>query len=134
MLRFVTQFKSFPAIYMQKTMGRELYGCGYTPAALSNSIRGGRDLLQALRSGNGERLAMHQLMLWTTAFGYLSMASKDVAKGREPRPVDDPKTWLAAMVQGGGLGIFGDYLFGEASRFGNSALELVTGPALGIAR
>jgi hypothetical protein len=59
------------------------------------------------------------------------MASKDVAKGREPRPADDPKTWLAAMVQGGGLGIFGDYLFGEANRFGNTALESAAGPTLG---
>ncbi|ROM29269.1 hypothetical protein BK645_09880 [Pseudomonas protegens] len=133
LLRFVTQFKSFPAAYMQKTMGRELYGRGYTPTALGNGFRGGRDLIQALRSGNGERLAIAQLMLWTTAFGYLSMASKDVTKGREPRPADDPKTWLAAMVQGGGLGIFGDYLFGEASRFGNTALESAAGPALGTA-
>lgn len=131
LLRFVTQFKSFPAAYMQKTLGRELYGRGYTPTALGNGFRGGRDLIQALRNGNGERLALAQLILWTTAFGYLSMASKDVAKGREPRPADDPKTWLAAMVQGGGLGIFGDYLFGEANRFGNTALESAAGPTLG---
>lgn len=131
LLRFVTQFKSFPAAYMQKTLGRELYGRGYTPTALGNGFRGGRDLIQALRNGNGERLALAQLILWTTAFGYLSMASKDVAKGREPRPADDHKTWLAAMVQGGGLGIFGDYLFGEANRFGNTALESAAGPTLG---
>ncbi|WP_282361408.1 hypothetical protein [Pseudomonas sp. PS01300] len=133
LLRFITQFKSFPAAYMQKTLGRELYGRGYTPTALGNDFRGGRDLVQALRNGNGERLALAQLILWTTAFGYLSTASKDVTKGREPRPADDPKTWLAAMVQGGGLGIFGDYLFGEANRFGNTALESAAGPALGTA-
>lgn len=133
LLRFITQFKSFPAAYMQKTLGRELYGRGYTPTALGNNFRGGRDLVQALRNGNGERLALAQLLLWTTAFGYLSMASKDVAKGREPRPADDPKTWVAAMVQGGGFGIFGDYLFGEANRFGNTALESAAGPTLGTA-
>ena len=135
LLRFVTQFKSFPAAYMQKTLGRELYGRGYTPTALSNNFRGIRDagtaLSNALRNANGERLALAQLILWTTAFGYLSMASKDVIKGREPRPADDYKTWMAAMVQGGGLGIFGDYLFGEANRFGNTALESAAGPTLG---
>ncbi|HGN1460040.1 TPA: hypothetical protein ACKRR0_001523 [Pseudomonas aeruginosa] len=130
LLRFVTQFKSFPAAYMQKTLGRELYGRGYTPAGLGENFRGGRDLIRALRNGNGERLALAQLVLWTTAFGYLSMASKDVAKGREPRNPDDYKTWVAAMAQGGGLGIFGDYLFGEANRFGNSALESAAGPTL----
>ncbi|KIQ60176.1 hypothetical protein [Pseudomonas fluorescens] len=128
--RFLTQFKSFPAAYMQKTMGRELYGRGYAPTPLGEGYRGSKDLIAALRNGNGEKLGLAQLLLWTTAFGYLSMASKDMVKGREPRPADDPKTWIAAMVQGGGFGIFGDYLFGEASRFGNRPLESLAGPAI----
>lgn len=133
LLRFVTQFKSFPAAYMQKTLGRELYGRGYAPTPLGEGYRGSKDLIAALRNGNGEKLGLAQLLLWTTAFGYLSMASKDAVKGREPRPADDPKTWIAAMVQGGGFGIFGDYLFGEASRFGNRPLESVAGPTLSTA-
>ncbi len=132
-IRFLTQFKSFPAAYMQKTLGRELYGRGYTPSDLGQGFRGGRDLINALRNGNGEKLAIAQLLLWTTAFGYLSMASKDVFKGREPRSTADPKTWIAAMVQGGGFGIFGDYLFGEANRFGNRAAETTAGPVFGTA-
>lgn len=131
--RFLTQFKSFPAAYMQKTLGRELYGRGYTPTPLTEGYRGSKDLVAALRNGNGEKLGLAQLLLWTTAFGYLSMASKDLVKGREPRSVDDPKTWVAAMVQGGGFGIFGDFMFGEVSRFGNKPLETLAGPALGTA-
>lgn len=131
--RFLTQFKSFPAAYMQKTLGRELYGRGYAPTTLGEGYRGSKDLIAALRNGNGEKLGLAQLLLWTTAFGYLSMASKDMVKGREPRPADDPKTWIAAMVQGGGFGIFGDYLFGEASRFGNRPLESLAGPAISTA-
>ena len=129
--RFLTQFKSFPAAYMQKTLGRELYGRGYAPTPLGESARGSKDLIAALQNGNGEKLGTAQLMLWTTAFGYLSMASKDIVKGREPRSVDDPKTWVAAMVQGGGFGIFGDFMFGEVSRFGNKPLETFAGPTLG---
>jgi hypothetical protein len=131
--RFLTQFKSFPAAYMQKTLGRELYGHGYAPTPLGEGYRGSKDLIAALRNGNGEWPGLLQLVLWTTAFGYLSMASKDLVKGREPRPADDPKTWIAAMVQGGGFGIFGDFLFGEASRFGNKPLETLAGPTLGTA-
>ena len=131
--RFLTQFKSFPAAYMQKTLGRELYGRGYAPTPLGEGYRGSKDLIAALRNGNGERLGLAQLLLWTTAFGYLSMASKDLVKGREPRPADDPKTWIAAMVQGGGFGIFGDFMFGEVSRFGNKPLETAVGPTLGTA-
>lgn len=133
LIRFATQFKSFPAAYMQKTLGRELYGRGYAPTPLGQGYRGSKDLIAALRNGNGEVLGMAQLLLWTTAFGYLSMASKDLAKQRTPRSPEDPSTWLAAMLQGGGLGIFGDYLFGEASRFGNKPLESAAGPVLGTA-
>lgn len=131
--RFMTQFKSFPAAYMQKTMGRELFGRGYAPTPLGEGYRGSKDLIAALRNGNGERLAMAQLMLWTTAFGYLSMSAKDAVKGRQPRPADDPKTWVAAMTQGGGFGIMGDFMFGEVSRFGNKPLESLAGPTLGTA-
>lgn len=131
--RFVTQFKSFPAAYMQKTLGRELYGRGYAPTPLGEGYRGSKDLIAALRNGNGERLAMAQLMLWTTAFGYLSMSAKDAVKGRQPRPADDPKTWIASMTQGGGFGIMGDFMFGEVSRFGNKPLETLAGPTLGTA-
>ena len=131
--RFLTQFKSFPAAYMQKTLGRELYGRGYAPTPLGEGYRGSKDLMAALKNGNGEKLGLAQLLLWTTAFGYLSMASKDIVKGREPRSVDDPKTWVAAMVQGGGFGIFGDFMFGEVSRFGNKPLETLAGPTLGTA-
>lgn len=131
--RFLTQFKSFPAAYMQKTLGRELYGRGYSPIPLGEGNRGSKDLIAALRNGNGEKVGIAQLLLWTTAFGYLSMASKDIVKGREPRSVDDPKTWVAAMVQGGGFGIFGDFMFGEVSRFGNKPLETLAGPTLGTA-
>ena len=131
--RFLTQFKSFPAAYMQKTLGRELYGRGYAPTPLGEGHRGSKDLIAALRNGNGERLAMAQLLLWTTAFGYLSMSAKDAVKGRQPRPADDPKTWVAAMTQGGGFGIMGDFMFGEVSRFGNKPLETLAGPTLGTA-
>ena len=131
--RFMTQFKSFPAAYMQKTLGRELYGRGYAPTPLGEGYRGSKDLIAALRNGSGERLAMAQLMLWTTAFGYLSMSAKDAVKGRQPRPADDPKTWIAAMTQGGGFGIMGDFMFGEVSRFGNKPLETLAGPTLGTA-
>lgn len=131
--RFVTQFKGFPAAFMQKTLGRELFGRGYAPTPLGEGYRGSKDLIAALRNGNGERLAIAQLMLWTTAFGYLSMSAKDAVKGRQPRPADDPKTWVAAMAQGGGFGIMGDFMFGEVSRFGNKPLETLAGPTLGTA-
>lgn len=133
LIRFIGQFKSFPVAILQKTMGRELYGRGYTPAKYGSSFMPGRELIKALSNGNGEKQGVAQLMLWMTLFGYGSMAAKDMVKGREPRPVDDPKTWAAAMMQGGALGIYADFLFGEANRFGGGMIASLAGPTAGEA-
>jgi len=129
LLRFVGQFKAFPVAVLQKSIGRELYGRGYKPSPYGANV--GRELMQSMRSGNGEKLGVAQLMLWTTLFGYGAMALKDIVKGREPRPVDDPKTWVAAMLQGGALGLYGDFLFGEANRFGGGVISSSLGPVVG---
>ncbi|HSX88859.1 MAG TPA: hypothetical protein VLG17_12790, partial [Pseudomonas sp.] len=130
LLRFIGQFKAFPIAVLQKSVGRELYGRGYTPSAYGAGI--GRELMQSLRNGNGEKLGLAQLMLWTTIFGYGAMSAKDLLKGREPRSAEDPKTWIAAMLQGGALGIYGDFLFGESNRFGGGLTSSLAGPTLGM--
>ncbi len=129
MLRFIGQFKAFPIAVLQKSVGRELYGRGYTPSAYGSVP--GKELIQALRSGRGEKLGLAQMMAWTTLFGYGAMSAKDMLKGREPRPANDPSTWVAAMLQGGALGIYGDFVFGEANRFGGGVISTSLGPAAG---
>lgn len=121
LFRFFWQFKSFTVAMMQKPLGREVYG------------RGANSLAEAMRNGNGELLGLAQLLLWTTAFGYISMTAKDLAKGRTPRDPLDPKTFGAAMVQGGGMGIYGDFLFGEFNRFGGGLLSTFAGPTASTA-
>jgi hypothetical protein len=126
-MRFLMQFKSFTGAYMQKTLGRELYGRGYE----------GDDILGALRNGNGEIGALAKLIGMSTLMGYGSMVLKDLAKGKTPRDITDPdmtvKVMLAAMVQGGGAGIYGDFLFGEASRMGSGTIESLAGPTISTA-
>ncbi len=78
----------------------------------------------------GQALPLVTLILGMTTFGYASLVAKDLAKGREPRPVTW-KTVIAAMVQGGGMGIYGDFLFGEHNRFGGGLLETLGGPIIG---
>lgn len=124
-MRFLVQFKSFTGAYMQRVLGRELYGRGYE----------GDSLLGALRNGNGEFAGLAQLIVTSTLMGYASMVLKDLAKGKTPRdPTEDPaKVILAAMVQGGGAGIYGDFLFGAASRMGGGTIESLAGPVLSAA-
>jgi len=106
-VRFVMQYKLFSITAAQRHIGREWF---------RPSVPGWVHLVVA-----------------TTGLGYLAMSAKDLAKGRTPRDPTDPKTWAAAMQQGGGLGIYGDFLFGEYNRFGGGALETLAGPAVGKA-
>jgi hypothetical protein len=46
-------------------------------------------------------------------FGYASMSLKDLARGLEPRPLDDPRTYFDMLRQSGVLGFMGDGLAAE---------------------
>jgi len=65
--------------------------------------------------------------------GSVAIQLKEMAKGRDPRPMDDGKFWMAAMFQGGGLGIFGDFFASETSRSGGGIQEIIAGPVAGFA-
>lgn len=128
MMRFMMQFKSFTGAYMQRIIGRELFAKGYE----------GDSLLGALRAGNGEFQGLAQLIVTSTLLGYGSLALKDLAKGKTPRDATDSpdqafKIMLASMVQGGGAGIYGDFLFGSANRMGSGTIESLAGPVFSSA-
>jgi hypothetical protein len=106
-LRFVTQFKAFPVAVISRVWGRELYGG---------------------QGGFGQVAGVAHLLAASMLFGYAAMSAKDLAKGREPRDPNDAKTWISAFVQGGGAGIYGDFIAGEYSRFGRSFVETLAGP------
>jgi hypothetical protein len=118
-LRLFMQFKSFPISAIRKGIGREVYGYG------ADTFK------EAVLKGKGDMIGLAQLIVSTTIFGYLAMAMKDLLKGRTPRDPTDPKTVAAAMAQGGGMGIYGDFIFGEFSRYGRSAVATLAGPTFG---
>lgn len=78
------------------------------------------------------------LMVHTTLMGALVIQLKDIARGKDPRPMADddvgvsPKFLTAAMMQGGGLGLFGDFLFSGSDRFGHSKAVAAAGPMAGF--
>lgn len=108
--RFMAQFKTWPTALIQQAIGREWYG-GQTRLAAAGGII--------------------QMALAATVLGYGIMTLKDLVKGRNPRDPLSPKTWAAAIMQGGGAGILGDFLFGEYSRFGQPVTDTILGPVLG---
>ncbi|MGE4077407.1 MAG: hypothetical protein AB7F22_17765 [Reyranella sp.] len=120
-LRFIMQFKSFPAAYTRQAFGKEIFGYG-EKAFEAGAVRG-----------------LAQLVIATTLLGYGSITVKDMIKGKKPpdpskmTPEQFRDVFFASMVQGGAYGIYGDYLFGQANRFGASPIESIAGPTLGTA-
>lgn len=117
--RFAGQFKGFSTALTRQIGGREVYGRGYDT------------LGEYLQRGHGDMLGLAQLMLAMTAFGYVAMTAKDALKGRKPRDPESPAVWMAALMQGGALGIYGDFLLGQSNRFGKGILDTAAGPVVG---
>ena len=108
-MRFLGQFKAFPIAVVNKVLGREIA-----------FLRKGKN--QDI--GRGIR-GITALMITSGMFGYMSMSLKDLLKGKEPRDPNQPKTIMAAFLQGGGLGIYGDVLFKEQRDAGSVAAGLI---------
>ena len=68
----------------------------------------------------------------TTLMGAGVVELKDIVKGREPRDPTTGQFWGAALLQGGGLGIFGDFLSASESRFGGGLAETAAGSFVGF--
>lgn len=118
-MRFITSGRSFMIAFTMRAMGRAAFG-------------GQGATRMARAAGNWKHIG--SLTAGLILAGYAAMTMKDVLKGRwPPRDPADPATLMAAMVQGGGAGIFGDFLFADVSRFGNTVLDTMAGPALGSA-
>src|SRR3546814_1111 len=66
-----------------------------------------------------------------TAAGALAERASAVYRGKDPRPMDDPKFWLSAVARGGSLGPLGDFLYASENRFGNSLIPALAGPVGG---
>ncbi len=109
LLRTVSMLKSYGTIVLMQDWGR-----------FASEIAQGRPL-------RGARF-MAAIAISSTVLGALAMQLKSLSRGEDPRPMDDPNFWGAALLQGGGLGIYGDYLFGSVNRFGGGFAGSLAGP------
>lgn len=105
-LRTALQFKSFPITLMAMQFQRTMAKKGWNKATYAA-----------------------QMMILTTAMGAAAIQLKEIAKGRDPRPMTDARFFAAAAAQGGGAGIYGDFLKSTTSRFGDPFLDTLAGPA-----
>jgi hypothetical protein len=117
-VRMLMMFKSMPITVFQKVIKRELYG------------HGSDTMMQWLRNDRLGNFRMINLIAMATLGGYVSGVIKDALKGRTPKELT-PKTIQDAMLRGGGLGIYGDFLFNEYDRSYRSFLATTAGPVVG---
>lgn len=110
LLRSVAQFKSFGAVYAM------LHGQRIASMLVGKETRG----LGAAYAG--------ALLITGTFYGALALQMKALSQGKDPRPLNSPQFWGAAMLQGGGLGIYGDFLFSDLNRYGGGIGANLAGP------
>ena len=105
-LRSSMQFKSFIFSIMRQHGGRMLNG----------------------REGGLSRSAYAaNYVVATTLLGAAVVQLHAIVKGQDPRDMTDHRLWQAAAMQGGGLGVAGDFLFTDRSRAGTVA-DWAAGP------
>lgn len=75
-----------------------------------------------------------QFFIGMTLFGAASIQLREIAKGRDPRPMDDREFWADAAMQGGGLGIFGDIVGSFKSDRIDSLAGFALGPFYGLVK
>lgn len=86
------------------------------------------------RAGQQNKRAVYlgSLIATTTVMGALSIQINEMMSGRDPRPMGDWRFWTAAMLKGGSLGLYGDFLFSQSSQYGSSPVASLAGPAMGL--
>jgi hypothetical protein len=110
-VRFTGQYKGFPVAHFQKVLKPMVQGRG--------------------PGGARDHGAIAHLVASTLVLGYVSMSIKDFLKNRTPKDPLRYETVMAALVQGGGLGLLGDFFFSKRDRFGGGVAADMAGPLPG---
>ena len=110
----IFQFKSFPL------------------ALLMEQSRQVRDVGRRFGPRNAAAYAA-AFFIGMTAFGAIAQQLREIAKGRDMRPMDNLEFWIDSGFQGGGAGIFGDVVGSFSNDRLNSIYQLLGGPMVGLA-
>ena len=126
--RMIWQFKSFPIAYLQRVVEGRRWVRGERQMGMSYGANSWKTYADAL---SRDVPGLVGFALSSYVFGYLAMTMKDIAKGKMPRDPMKKESFLAALAQSGGLGIYGDFFLGQVNRFGNDFAGTLAGPVLG---
>lgn len=87
----------------------------------------------SLPNGVGKAAYVAKLVGATTLGGAVSYQLSQLLTGKDPQDMnpatkDGQKFWMASFLKGGSFGIYGDFLFSQTSKMGQSLASIVLGP------
>lgn len=92
-----------------------------------------------METAGGKAGYIASLVVGTTVLGAVAQTVNDLLSGKNPRnynPVDGEhgvKNWIGAMLKGGSLGIYGDFLFSQATQSSRTGpIGAMLGPVAGL--
>ena len=107
--RNVFMYKTFPMLVIANHLYR-----GFTQEGLKSRVS-----------------YLAQLTVGSIIFGAMALQLKDLSRGRELRDMSTKEFWGAAYMQGGGAGIYGDFLFEDQNRYGGGLWQTLASPMIG---
>lgn len=110
-MRSITQFKAFPFAAVARLYSRGMSLHGNLPRFYYFST----------------------LLLSTTLMGAAALQANNVVSGRKPQEMDSTTFWLQAMLKGGALGVYGDFLLSDESSSKNGLFDTLSGALGGTA-
>jgi len=109
--RSFAQYKQYPVTIMHTMFGRFMNARGtYRKASL-----------------------FADFIIAVTLMGGVSLQLKEMSKGRQPLKMNTKEFWAKAFLQGGGAGIWGDFIGQSEARYGRGLGTIAGGPTAGLA-
>jgi hypothetical protein len=68
------------------------------------------------------------LITLTTLGAAMAMQLQEIVKGRDPRNMVNDEFWRTAILKGGGLGFYGDFMVAGQNEYGNTFADSQAGP------
>lgn len=82
-------------------------------------------------TAGGKAYYVAGLIAATTVLGAAAQQISQVIGGKDPKDMTKGKFWVGALLKGGSLGIYGDFLFDTNTQYGSSPLATLSGPVAG---
>jgi hypothetical protein len=113
LINSVAMYKNFPITFVYTHLRR-----GFTQTNLTGKMK-----------------YVVPLVISGTLFGALAYELGEITKGRDvtsAEKMQEPSYWLRAMIKGGGLGIFGDFITASQNQYGRNLSSTILGAPAGF--